>query len=377
MLFSFRFPPYFCFGVIPDNIHHHTSLNSLYGSADDQPTGDHDAVDEGRLGMLDQADEPLRGDLTKFFRVLAVSCEPKHASEVDAVVAERGNIVGHAKPHFCEDIHATDIGIIVWEKDAGRSVGKCEKFARFLSTSVGVVVDTFADILARDVKPQFLTSAVEAREAIARDRCKFAMQECDLAMAVVVSEANERVRTADIIGNDCEAIVENVVDGDERDTAIDQLPHARIVEIHTCDDHAVHTAVKAMLYIRGRLATDIVIDERDVIAVALGFDLEAFEHGREILMRKTASHLINEKDAEIVSPVRLESTRGGVGHVAHLLCDGADAVACLFADIRLTVERLTDRRNGNSATLRNILHGYHRHSSLLTKWVVIVFVALI
>ena len=89
-------------------------------------------------------------------------------------------------------------------------------------------------------------------------------------------------------------------------------------------------------------------------------------------MRKAAVHGVDKQDADIVAAVGLESPGGRVCHVAHLICQAEDALARLFADIRLTVEGFADRGRRDTATLCDILHGNHGDQLLY----LIVFVAL-
>ena len=149
-----------------------------------------------------------------------------------------------------------------------------------------------------------------------------------------------------------------MVNGDHRQLGIHQLQHLGIGKIHTGDDHPVHTPVAAVLQIGGA-AAHIAVDEGHIVAPALGLHLQAFQHGGEIRMGQTAVLLVHEEDADVVGPVGLQGPGGGVGHIAHLLGGCTDPVSGFGANVRLAVQGLAHRGNGNAAALGNVLHADH------------------
>ena len=221
------------------------------------------------------------------------------------------------------------------------------------------MVHALADVLLRDLQSQRVAGAIESRQAVFRDGSAFTVDKRDAAVALRIDIADQLLHAAHIVGNDGGAVIEDVIDGHDRKAGIDQLQHLRIVEIDAGDHHAVDASVLAVLQVGRRLFADVAVDEGNVIAVGLGFDLETFEHGGEIFMRKAASALINEQNADIIGAVRFECTGGGVCHVAEGVGSPADQLARLFSDVRLPGEGLADGRDRNAAGLCDILHRNH------------------
>ena len=221
------------------------------------------------------------------------------------------------------------------------------------------MVHALADVLLRDLQSQRVAGTIESRQAVFRDGSAFTVDKRDAAVALRIDISDQLLHAAHIVGNDGGAVIEDVIDGHDRKAGIDQLQHLRIVEIDAGDHHAVDASVLAVLQVGRRLFADVAVDEGNVIAVGLGLDLETFEHGGEIFMRKAASALINEQNADIIGAVRFECTGGGVCHVAEGVGSPADQLARLFSDIRLSGEGFADGRDRNAAGLCNILHRNH------------------
>ena len=85
------------------------------------------------------------------------------------------------------------------------------------------------------------------------------MDEGNAAVASLVHVAHQRLCAAEVIGGHGQTVVEHVVDGHQRQSAVHQLLHLRMGEVHTGDDDPVQTAVAAVLQIGGRLAAHIVV----------------------------------------------------------------------------------------------------------------------
>ena len=221
------------------------------------------------------------------------------------------------------------------------------------------MVHALADVFLRDLQAQRVAGAVEACQAVFRDGGAFAVDERDAAVALRIDVADQLLHAAHVVGKDGGAVVEDVIDGHDREAGIDQLQHLRIVEIDAGDHHAVDAAILAVLQVRRRFFADVAVDEGNIIAVGLGLNLEALEHGGKILMRKSAAPLVDEQDTDIIGAVRLERAGGGVGHIAKRVSGFADQLPRLLADVRLPGEGLADGRDRNAAGLCDILHRNH------------------
>ena len=221
------------------------------------------------------------------------------------------------------------------------------------------MVHALADVFLRDLQPQLVTRPVKTRQAVFGHRGPLAVDERDAAMALGMDIAHQLFHAAHVIGHDGSAIVEHVVDRHDREPGVYKLENLRIIKIDAGDDHAVDTPVLAVLQIRRRLLADVAVNKRNVVPVRLGFDLEALQNGGKILMRKAASSLVNEQNADIIGAVRFEGSCGGVCHVAERVCRFADELSRLLADVRLPGEGLADGRDRNAAGLCDILHRNH------------------
>ena len=91
------------------------------------------------------------------------------------------------------------------------------------------------------------------------------------------------------------------------------------------------------------------VDERQVIPLALGLEPEVVQHRSEVLVHEAAVLQVDEQNAQIVGPVRLQGAGGGVGRITHLLRRGQNAQTGRLADILLAVESLAYRGHGNIA----------------------------
>ena len=74
-------------------------------------------------------------------------------------------------------------------------------------------------------------------------------------------------------------------------------------------------------------------------------------------MGQTAVLLVHEENADVVGG--LQGPGGGVGHIAHLLGGCTDPASGFGANVRLAVQGLAHRGNGNAAALGNVLHVDH------------------
>ena len=132
------------------------------------------------------------------------------------------------------------------------------------------------------------------------------------------------------------------------------------------------------MQISRRTAAHIVVDKGDVVAVALGLDLEALQHRREILVAQTASPLVYKQDAQMVGAVGFQCPCRGIGQIAQLIRYGTNPATGLLADVRLTVQRLADGGNRHAASPGDVLHGNHgANAPFSCQNFLIVFVASI
>ena len=159
-----------------------------------------------------------------------------------------------------------------------------------------------------------------------------------------------------IVGHHCQTIVEHMVNGDQGNAAVHQLPYLGIAEVHTGDHNAVHAPVLAVLKVAEVAAASVIINEGNVVSVALCLHLEALQHCGEILVGQAAVLFVHKEDAQIVGAVGFQCPCCGIGHVAHFLSSGTDPGSGLLADVGLTVQRLAHCGNRHTAALGNIFH---------------------
>ena len=76
-------------------------------------------------------------------------------------------------------------------------------------------------------------------------------------------------------------------------------------------------------------------------------------------MGQAAVLVVYKEDTDIVGAVGLQGPGCGIGNVAHLLGGLPDAGPGFGANVRLVVQRLADRGDGDTAALGNIFHGDH------------------
>ena len=187
------------------------------------------------------------------------------------------------------------------------------------------------------------------------------MDEGDAPVALAVGVPDQDIGAHHVVGHHRDPAIEDMVDGDHRQTGVNQLQHLGVLKVHTGDDRAVYPPVAAVLQISGGPAAHIAVDKGDVVAVGLRLHLEAVQHGGEVLMGQAAAALVHKEHADVVGAVGFQSPGGGVGQVSHLIGDPADALPGLRADVLLAVESLAYRGDRHIAAQRDILHRDHRH----------------
>ena len=148
-----------------------------------------------------------------------------------------------------------------------------------------------------------------------------------------------------------------MIDGDHGDIAVDQLHHLGVVEVHTGNHHAVHTAVVAVLQVGHRFAAQVAVDKGDIVAQPLHPDFETVQHGGEIFVAQTALAFVHKQNAEVISTVGLHGAGRHVGHIAQPLGCFTDAGPGGIGDIVLAVERLAHGGYRDSALPCQIFQG--------------------
>ena len=148
-----------------------------------------------------------------------------------------------------------------------------------------------------------------------------------------------------------------MIDGDHRDIAVDHLHHLGVVEVHTGDHHAVHTAVVAVLQVGHRFAAQVAVDKGDIVAQPLHPDFETVQHGGEIFVAQAALAFVHKQNAEVISTVGLHGAGRHVGHIAQPLGCFTDAGPGGIGDIVLAVERLAHGGDRDSALPCQIFQG--------------------
>ena len=127
-----------------------------------------------------------------------------------------------------------------------------------------------------------LHGPIEALDAVFRDQgVALAVDVGDARVAQGHRPVHQQVDAVQVVGDDAGTALKQVVDGDAGDGAGRQLRHLIGIEIHAGQAHAVHVAVAAVLQVGHLHGADVVVDEGDVIALALGLGLEGVQHRRE------------------------------------------------------------------------------------------------
>ena len=84
-------------------------------------------------------------------------------------------------------------------------------------------------------------------------------------------------------------------------------------------------------------------------------------------MGEPAVRQVREHDPDAVGPVGLQSAGGGVRRIAQFLRRVEDLLLRRFPDVPSAVEGLAHRAHGDSAAKRDVFHGNHGNTSLLSK----------
>ena len=82
---------------------------------------------------------------------------------------------------------------------------------------------------------------------------------------------------------------------------------------------------------------DRMIDKCDIVTVFLGFPLETFKYHRKILVAQPRT-FFSKQYAEIIGPVRLESSGRDVGRIAQLLRNFSHLLLRGSRNIRLIIQ---------------------------------------
>ena len=277
-------------------------------------------------------------------------------SDPQSVIARNGNILRECKTALTDHVDAAESGKVVGIKNTCRRLLQIEQLLGHLRRTFRASVRRFEHIFVGDVEPELLRCPVEGRKTAVRNRRVKTVNIRNPAVAALVNISQKIAHSVDIVGNDRSSVVKNMVDRDERDIAVHKLRNIRIVEIHACHDHSVKAAVSAVIEIRHPAVVAVRVYECDVISARLYRAFKAVEYRREEIVRQAALRLVREKNADIVGPVRLQRSCGGIREISHLPRDVPDVSLCLLTDILLIVKCLAHGRNAHAAGLGNVFH---------------------
>ena len=154
-----------------------------------------------------------------------------------------------------------------------------------------------------------------------------------------------------IIAEDTVLSRKKVVDSDQGNFALHEILDLGVIKIYAQNANAVYIAVTAMIQIGKRLASDVMIDQGNVVAPALRLTLESIEYNDEIGVQEAVLQIIVQNYAEVEGAVGLQPPGNRVGMIADLTRGFQHPLACFLADIRVIVQRLGDRRYGKPAVL--------------------------
>ena len=221
------------------------------------------------------------------------------------------------------------------------------------------------EVIIRNGEPRLVHRPQEGGQADVADRVLRAVDERDFLVPHRENVPGERLDALPVFGLDARPVVENVVDGDQRKRAGDELEHFTVVEVGTDDANAVHIAIAAMLEVGHLGVPHVVGDEGDIVAPALGLLLEGLQHGGEIAVGEAALGVVRIEHAEVERAPDLEAPRDGVGAVAHFVGHSANLLAGFLADVRIIVQGFTDGRDGQAAPSGQLFDCYGHVSILL------------
>ena len=208
-------------------------------------------------------------------------------------------------------VQTPDTGKVIREENTGRTVGTGEKLFGKPVAAFGIVVITEAYVILPNPDSGRLTGPIKPGQAVFGDGGLLSVEKSEFSMAFRENITRKFLHAPKIIRENCDPVVEQMVDGHHREIRGDQLDNHRVFKIDRGDYHAVYPAVKAVLEITAFLVSDILVDERDVVAFALGFHPDAVQDGGEKLMSKTAASSVHKEDADVVASVRFQHPCGG------------------------------------------------------------------
>ena len=171
---------------------------------------------------------------------------------------------------------------------------------------------------------------------------------------------NQVFHALHIVRHNCDPAVKQIINRYDGQVGPDQFQDLRGCKINVGDHHAVQAPVPAMFIItHSAVCYHIHRCKRDVIAPHLSRHLKAVQDCREIIVCQAALQVVREQNPQVIGPVCLQGTRGGIREISHLLCRRLDLLPLLLSDITVSIECLAHSCHGNIAPRGNIFHRYH------------------
>ena len=181
----------------------------------------------------------------------------------------------------------------------------------------------------------------------------------DAAVPLVNHMLHQIIHTLRVIRKNRAVICKGIVDGDQRDAAVHQLPHALFLKKAAHDHHAVVAAVAAVFQIAAFQMLLRAGNGRGVIARFFEFLMDAGGYAGEMIVQPHVLAAQEKHDANGMAAAGFERSRRGVGHIAHFIGDFTDFLRRFGPDIRQAVQRLADRGNGTAAAGGDFLQRCH------------------
>ncbi len=146
-------------------------------------------------------------------------------------------------------IHAAKCCEIIGVQDAGRPFRELQELYCLLVCAVGIAVRCLQNVFLRNRQAQLECGFVETGKSSLCNSGIHAVNVGNAPVAFPIDVLNKVAHSGYVIGLNDHAIVKNVVDGNNRDRAADQLGDAGIIEINAGDTDTVKAAVPCMLQI--------------------------------------------------------------------------------------------------------------------------------
>ena len=204
------------------------------------------------------------------------------------------------------------------------------------------MIRAFDEVFIRNIQTGFAHRPQEAGQTDVADRVLTAVDEGDALVPLGNHVAGESLDTLPVFGLDTGSVVENVVDGDQRNRTGDELENFAFVEVAADDADAVHIAIAAMLEISHLGTAHVVGDKGDIVAPAFGFLFKGLQHGGEKAVGQTAFGIVRIEDAKVECAPDLQASGDGTGTITQFIGCGSNLLLGFFADIGVVVQGFAD-----------------------------------